>query len=522
MRRLLNRFRTLQWRFALSYMLVTVIAVACLPGAYFSASYLFVIRSPDLPRAMAAGLVQVSPQTLPYLETTSPDQVGLRLWLTDFNSNGRVQGTGSFADLWMSGPPFGTSTLSVVDASGRLIATTSDALGQPTTILAARLPSDARSVLRAALSGDTRATDLATPERNGRAEVAVPIQVPGHVLGALVLDMDTDATVNGFLPRAFLGFLGFIIAVSIAAGLIGLIFGYVISRGLTRRLRRITYAADAWSRGDFAVAAADPSQDELGRLAHDLNRMAEQVQSLLQDRQQLAVVEERNRLARDLHDSVKQQVFATAMQVAAARALVRSDPAAAEARLAEVERMVGEAQRELTGLIRELRPAALGDKGLVPALREWVADWSHSSGIAAEVRVQGERPAPLDVEQALFRVAQEALSNVARHSGARSVDVRVAWEAEGLTLAIQDDGHGFDVAERDGKGVGLGSMRERIEALGGELRVSSQAGGTHVEAQVPLAAQGTMAALADGTQAPSAQTESAGASSQSVKDEARV
>jgi NarL family two-component system sensor histidine kinase LiaS len=210
------------------------------------------------------------------------------------------------------------------------------------------------------------------------------------------------------------------------------------------------------------------------------------------------------------------------MQVAAARALVRSDPTAAEARLAEVERMVGEAQHELTGLIRELRPAALGDKGLVPALREWVADWSHGSGIAAEVRVQGERPAPLEVEQALFRVAQEALSNVARHSGARTVDVRVAWEDEALTLAIQDDGHGFDLAERDGKGVGLGSMRERVEALGGTLLVFGQADGTRVEARVPLAAQGTMAALADGTQSESAQTEGAGASPQTVKDEAKV
>jgi signal transduction histidine kinase len=118
------------------------------------------------------------------------------------------------------------------------------------------------------------------------------------------------------------------------------------------------------------VAVHDPSGDELGQLARRLNGMAEQVQNLLAVRQELAVIEERHRLARDLHDSVKQQIFAMAMQVAAARTLMDNNSDAARVRLTEAERLVKQAQQELTALIRELRPAALGDKGLVVALRE--------------------------------------------------------------------------------------------------------------------------------------------------------
>ncbi|HEX8034387.1 MAG TPA: ATP-binding protein, partial [Ktedonobacterales bacterium] len=113
-------------------------------------------------------------------------------------------------------------------------------------------------------------------------------------------------------------------------------------------------------------------------------------------------------------------------------------------------------------------------------------NWARRMGIAVEVRIQGERETPLDVEEAIFRVAEEALSNVARHSGARMVELRLAWEAEWLRLIVRDDGMGFDVARAGGKGLGLTSMRERMEALNGTLRITSGAEGTRVEACVPL------------------------------------
>ena len=236
-------------------------------------------------------------------------------------------------------------------------------------------------------------------------------------------------------------------------------------------------AADNWSQGDFSALVSAPSGDELGQLARRLNRMAEQLQSLLDTRQELAALEERNRLARDLHDSVKQEIFATAMQVGAARALLEQNPEASKENLAEAEQLVRQAQQELTTLIRELRPAALEGKGLATALRDYVTDWSRQGHIAAEVRVAGDRPLPLPLEQALFRVAQEALANVARHSEATAAEVHLDLKAAEVCLTISDNGRGFIAATMDNQGLGSLSMRERVEALGGRLEVKSKPGG---------------------------------------------
>jgi signal transduction histidine kinase len=268
---------------------------------------------------------------------------------------------------------------------------------------------------------------------------------------------------------------------------IGVFTGAVISANLRGRLRRIARAAEAWSRGDFAVAARDPSGDELGQLARDLNRMAEQLQTLLTTRQELAVVEERNRLARELHDSVKQHVFANALLVRAARKLSSHDPETAQRYLVEAEELAGQTQQELVALIRALRPAAIADKGLVAVLRDYAADWSRQTGIAVDVRVQGERATPFDVEDTLFRVTQEALANAARHSAARAVEVRLAWEDDHVRLTVQDDGNGFDLAAAEGRGLGLANMRERVAALEGTLTISTSREGTHIEACVPSA-----------------------------------
>jgi two-component system, NarL family, sensor histidine kinase LiaS len=148
---------------------------------------------------------------------------------------------------------------------------------------------------------------------------------------------------------------------------------------------------------------------------------------------------------------------------------------------------VRQAQQELTSLIRELRPVALEGKGLALALQEYVAQWSEQTGIAAEVQVEGEQAQPLMVEQALYRIAQEALSNVTRHSKATTVQVRLACEPEATMLTIADNGQGFDTAVANGQGVGLLSMRERVQALRGEVHVKSSRGqGTTVFARVDV------------------------------------
>jgi signal transduction histidine kinase len=273
---------------------------------------------------------------------------------------------------------------------------------------------------------------------------------------------------------------------TLVAVLAGTVYGFLAARGPVHRLNRLAEATLAWSQGNFSVSVDDPSGDELGQLARRLNDMARQLQHLLETRRELAVVEERNRLARDLHDSAKQQAFAAAAQVSAARALLERDPEAAETHIDEAERLIHGLRQELTGLVQELSPSALEGGGLAPAVREYSADWPPQSGIVPEVRVQGERSLPLEIEQSVFRIMQEALANVARHSRASSVEIALVYANNAVTLSVTDDGRGFDVGAKR-SGFGLSSMQERAEALGGHLTVQSAPGkGTSVSCTVPI------------------------------------
>jgi signal transduction histidine kinase len=146
---------------------------------------------------------------------------------------------------------------------------------------------------------------------------------------------------------------------------------------------------------------------------------------------------------------------------------------------------VDEVRLELTDLIHELRPAALQDQGLAAALRVYAGDWSQRNGIAAGVQIQGDRALPLETEQALFRIAQEALANVVRHSQAQRVEISLAHDTGSTRLTISDDGHGFEPGDQH-QGLGLRSMQERAELLAGELRIESASGeGTRVSVTCP-------------------------------------
>jgi signal transduction histidine kinase len=244
------------------------------------------------------------------------------------------------------------------------------------------------------------------------------------------------------------------LAFILIASVVGTLTGLLITRNVTRRLRRITQAAAAWSRGEFGIEVRDPTHDEIGQLGHDLNGMADRLQTWLSTREELVAIEERNRLARDLHDSIKQNVFAAALLIGAARTHLPLDTLPVQTYLADAEELIEQTRQELTALIRELRPARLDEKGLAAVLRGYAEDWSRRMGIAVVLQVQGERVIALDSEEALFRVTQEALANIARHSGAEHVTIHLAWDGAQVRLTITDDGTGFDVAHANGSGVG--------------------------------------------------------------------
>jgi NarL family two-component system sensor histidine kinase LiaS len=272
--------------------------------------------------------------------------------------------------------------------------------------------------------------------------------------------------------------------------IVGGLFGVFTTRGLVHRLQRLVAATSRFAGGDYTQRVHVSQRDEVGQLEEHFNLMAEQLVQSINQRQTLAEqnarLAERSRLARDLHDSVKQQSFAVSMQLGTALALFDVKPEAARPHLEEAESLAYHVQQELTTLIKELRPVALQDRGLPVALQEYVTTWSRQQGIEAEMQITESWTAPLETEEALWRVAQEALSNIARHSRASSVQVALSCDKGMAILAIKDNGQGFDMEKLNCAGVGLHSMEERMQALGGTVKVQSKQGeGTRVMAQCP-------------------------------------
>ncbi|AJE86454.1 MULTISPECIES: GAF domain-containing sensor histidine kinase [Streptomyces] len=203
---------------------------------------------------------------------------------------------------------------------------------------------------------------------------------------------------------------------------------------------------------------------------------------------ELTIVEERSRLAHDLHDAVSQKLFSLRLTAQAAAALVDRDPSRAKGELQQVAALAAEAADELRAAVVELRPAALDEDGLVATLRTQirVLDRAHSAEVTFDGT--GVRALPAAQEEAMLRVAQEALHNALRHSGATRVDVTLRRRGAGTALRVTDDGKGFDprAVRRAGRHLGLVSMRDRARGVGGRLTVHSTPGeGTTIDMEVP-------------------------------------
>jgi len=212
-------------------------------------------------------------------------------------------------------------------------------------------------------------------------------------------------------------------------------------------------------------------------------RLLDELKETQQKLQELAVVEERNRLARDLHDSVKQQVFAISMQLSAARTVLSESDKAYQS-VVEAERLAQQAGTELTGLIHQLRPPGLESKTLSDVVREYVTEWSRQNNVAASLNVDIDSTLSLNEEQALFRVIQEALSNIARHSHATEAVVELIEVDSEILLCVADNGIGLDRGHLQ-KGVGLNSMRERLTQIGATFHVQSEKdSGTQITAKL--------------------------------------
>jgi signal transduction histidine kinase len=232
---------------------------------------------------------------------------------------------------------------------------------------------------------------------------------------------------------------------------------------------------------------------------------------LFSEAQQRLALEARHRLARELHDSVSQALFSMTMETRAAQLLLERtglpDDGPLGERISNLRQLTQGALAEMRALIFELRPEALREEGLVAAIRKQAEGMSARTEIAVDLRLPKRRlPLPHDVEEQVYRLIQEALANVAKHSGARRAAVRLRLrpgDVPSLLVELTDDGVGFDASARHPGHLGLRTMAQRAEQSGGTLAVDSSPGrGTRITACIPLPPTGTRPEMGIRTRTP--------------------
>lgn len=497
--RLRNSLRQLRWKLTLSYtavavgtLLIMLLVLAVLvfsrilvPGSIL-APELWITTTNEQVVPIFRGLLAASPPDLVQMGAIleGVDQLGATITSREFIRIGQIQvNVRTTADV----------DFIVVGPGGSLLATSDRGL---VPLVAYGKPFDPAQVpgiagpLQAALAGETDPERLFATVRPDEEFIwAVPVlsggKADGDVLGALVVKLSSVPTRGELMSHALTLAARSLLVLVLGAGVVGGVFGSLTAEGMVSRVRNLWAATEAWSRGEFSRFVHDPSGDEISQLAGRLNSMAVQLKNLLRERQQMAVAEERNRLARDLHDSAKQQALAASFQLGTAITLLDSDPQAARKHLLEADSLVDTVRQELTDLIHELRPPT-ERRDLNETISEYAIEWAHQNDVRADVTVPVAVALPLETEQTIYRIVQEALANIARHSGATRVTVILDQDDGAVTLKVTDNGVGFDTEAQYG-GMGLHSMRERAESLNGTLTIQSGPGhGTIISVTFPI------------------------------------
>jgi signal transduction histidine kinase len=243
--------------------------------------------------------------------------------------------------------------------------------------------------------------------------------------------------------------------------------------------------------GEFHAGYFRPhrfDEDEVRLMTALAQRAATAIENarLYEQAHRLAALEERQRLARELHDSVSQVLFSISLGARTAKALLERDPGRVAQPVEQIANLADMGMAEMRALIFELRPESLQSEGLVAALTKQTAALRARHGITVDLTLDAEPDVPLEVKEAVYRIAQEAMHNTVKHARATRVRVHLASAPDGITLTVSDDGIGFDPGGDFPGHLGLRSMRERVTRFRGTLAVESAPGrGTTIHAAIP-------------------------------------
>lgn len=370
----------------------------------------------------------------------------------------------------------------VVDPQGRVLAHTFEG-GFPTALLTLNAPTeDGHIQHRLYTSNQGHIHDFVAPIFGGRAGVV-----------RLGLTEDRVHTVVAAIT-------GQMLLTTIVVALVGIAAASLLTWLLTRPILQLVETTRRVGRGDLSVRAPHWANDEIGALADSFNQMVIDLEASRQTvvekeaaRSRLlaqlinAQEEERRRLARELHDGVGQAL--TSLKVGLKLLNQFDSRQAIAAKSAELRQVAGETLDGVRLLSRQLRPSVLDDLGLAAALERYAAEFSdHYAGLVVDLHCNLPNRLPVPVEITLYRIVQEAMTNAARHSQATVLSVLLATRNGRVQAIVEDDGIGFDpeVARRAGDSVGLHSMVERAELLGGQVKIESSKDGTAVYVEVPV------------------------------------
>lgn len=293
------------------------------------------------------------------------------------------------------------------------------------------------------------------------------------------------------------GFLSSIVA--------AILISFPFSRNIKNELQKISDANEIFSRGNLDYRIQPSGYAEIRDIGKQFNEMAQRTQKQVESLQRLinqnkdllegaheaASTEERRKIARELHDAISQQLFAISTTVSAIPKLMDSRPEEAKRYFEMVEKMVTMAQQELRALIMHLRPVNLEENCLKDGIEALLGELeTKNPGIKIKRELQNVEGISAGVENNLFRVIQEAVSNILRHSKATSFSVRLFSSEKVLVLIVEDNGVGINTGENKKSSYGLLTMRERVEEIGGRFNVISFPGkGTKIEIRVPIGLQ---------------------------------
>jgi signal transduction histidine kinase len=344
---------------------------------------------------------------------------------------------------------------------------------------------------------------LSYKDENGRQMIAASRPVKGSNW-VLLMEGSQEA-----IMQPAKNFLKQLVIIAGILLIIGIFWAWMVSRNITRPLYRLTAATSAIAGGNYSTPVKVDRRDEVGKLAIAFNAMIAQLGKARERLEQKVVEaedaneqlrklsahlqnireEERIHIAREMHDELGQLLTGFKMDVAwlNKRLSSKDDPVLRE-KLEGLNSLVDESVKFVRKLSAELRPSILDDLGLIPAL-EWHSrefEKRYNIHVDFQSQVEALKTSPL-ISTGLFRMYQESLTNVARHSGAEKVTARLEVTKDKICLSIRDNGKGFDTTRAETKTLGLLGMRERAIMLGGELEIKSEPGkGTVVFITVPL------------------------------------